>query len=783
MSLTLPAVDGRTYQELLNEALARIPVHNPEWTNFNRSDPGVTLIELFAFMTENLLYRSNQIPERNRVKFLSLLGVPLRPASPARGLVAFTNERGPLQTFTLNAGVEVRAGQVPFRTDLGLDVLPVEAQVLYKKRLANPAPQVADYYRQLYASFDSQRTVAGLQLYQTLPLSGRANDEVDVGADAVDGSLWVALMLRAGADRPYERNLERAREALGGKTLSLGVVPSLAGAGRGLPPGGVTGADGAGLVEYSIPKVARGGRLEKDARGAPAPRYQRLLAAASADVLVEPGVVQLTLPPASELRLWDDLDPLESGVGDLPPALEDTEQHERVITWVRVRPSAAAQARLLWVGINAAPVTQRAHVSGELLPVGTGDPDQTARLANAPVLPGSVRVTVTAGGRSSRWVEIDDLLAAGPEVPVPDPRLPPGMRPVLNPFTDVFTLDAESGEIRFGDGTHGRRPPLGASLRAEYDYGVGDAGNVGAGSVSTGAALPAGIRVTNPVRTWGGARAETVAEGEKQIARYLQHRDRLVTEADFETITLRAPGVDIGRVEVIAAFNPELAPNEPGDAPGAVTLMLIPRSDPVQPDAPVPDRLFLDAVCDYLEPRRLVTTEVFLRGPAYKGVWVSVGINVVAGAGAAEVREAVRAAVLRFLAPLPADPSAALDTQAAPGAAPRYADTSRGWPLRKAVTDREILAVASRVEGVLSVNGVLVAEGAGAAAPQITMTGLELPRVLGISVTVGEAVGLDELRGQTQAGGGGGAGTGDDDGDGDGGGGVVLPVPVIPEEC
>jgi hypothetical protein len=255
-----------------------------------------------------------------------------------------------------------------------------------------------------------------------------------------------------------------------------------------------------------------------------------------------------------------------------------------------------------------------------------------------------------------------------------------------------------------------------------------------------------------------------------------------VTQTDFETITLRTPGVDIGRVEVIAAFSPELVPNEPGDAPGAVTLMLIPRYDPIQPDAPVPDRLFLDAVCDYLEPRRLVTTEVFLRGPAYKGIWVSVGINVVAGVSVAQVRESVKSAILQFLAPLPADPTVILDTQAALTTAPQYADARRGWPLRKAVTDRELLAVASRVSGVLSVNDVLVAEGSNAASPQITLTGLELPRVLGISVAVGEAVGLDELRGQLPVGSGG-TGTGDGTGDGTGSAGPVLPVPVIAEEC
>src|SRR5947209_12303031 len=123
MPLTIPTLDDRTYQQLLDEALARIPVHTPEWTNFNRSDPGVTLLELFSFLTENLLYRANQIPERNRKKFLKLLGVPLQPGGSASGIVTFSNDRGPLSTFTLNEGLEVRAGEVPFRTTTTIDVL------------------------------------------------------------------------------------------------------------------------------------------------------------------------------------------------------------------------------------------------------------------------------------------------------------------------------------------------------------------------------------------------------------------------------------------------------------------------------------------------------------------------------------------------------------------------------------------------------------------------------------------------------------------------------------
>src|SRR5213083_2671873 len=110
MPLQIPSIDDRRYQDLVTEALARIPVHNPEWTNFNRSDPGVTLIEVFAFLTESLLYRADQIPERNRRKFLQLLGIGLQPAASARGIVTFSNDRGPLSTITLNSGVELRAG-------------------------------------------------------------------------------------------------------------------------------------------------------------------------------------------------------------------------------------------------------------------------------------------------------------------------------------------------------------------------------------------------------------------------------------------------------------------------------------------------------------------------------------------------------------------------------------------------------------------------------------------------------------------------------------------------
>lgn len=73
MPLTLPNLDDRTYNELIDEARGLIPTYAPEWTNHNPSDPGITLLELFAFLTEQLLYRQNRITDANMYTFLKLL--------------------------------------------------------------------------------------------------------------------------------------------------------------------------------------------------------------------------------------------------------------------------------------------------------------------------------------------------------------------------------------------------------------------------------------------------------------------------------------------------------------------------------------------------------------------------------------------------------------------------------------------------------------------------------------------------------------------------------------
>lgn len=82
MPIELPALDDKTYDELVQEARTAIPGNHPEWTDHNPSDPGVALVELMAWLTEMVLYRTERIPDRSVHSFLGILnGAPLPEAS------------------------------------------------------------------------------------------------------------------------------------------------------------------------------------------------------------------------------------------------------------------------------------------------------------------------------------------------------------------------------------------------------------------------------------------------------------------------------------------------------------------------------------------------------------------------------------------------------------------------------------------------------------------------------------------------------------------------------
>jgi hypothetical protein len=807
MSIEIPVLDDRSFQQLVREALARVPVHTPEWTNLNESDPGVTILELFAFLTDNLLYRSNRIPEANRLKFLTMLGISLQPASPGVGLVTVSNDKGPLEPpLVVPAGSEMRAGQVPFVTATPLAVLPVTAAVYYKQPQTALDDATRDRYRLLYQTFlESDSDV--LTFYQPVlldpPASGKPDPVVDLGDPVngtIDRSLWIALLA------PKDADLDAVRRAVAGQTLSIGVYPAATVSGQVLPPARTGGStvDPGVLFEIAAPEADPSG-LSGPGYGIGPAAYTRLPVSYADPVLDGPGLVQVTLPPYERILLWA-FDPEEEGTGDFPPRIDDAAVSARLVTWIRLRypplPGDAAgvagtggsggsggdpgggdpgggdapaggdptggdqnagdrtggdcgcgcadpvgapttttlatagtdlpTGRITWVGVNATRVVQSVPVTGELLGSGTGTPYQTCTLANTPVVTGGPD-TGSAGdfrlevrdldGAWVAWTEIDDIFAAGPE-------------------DQVYTVDRATGRITFGNGLSGLRPARGAQIRASYAYGGGLAGKVAVGAITRSVALPGGFKVTNPVPTWGAGNGETAGDGEAAITRWLRHRDRLVTGDDFRDLTRRTPGVDLGRVEVLPLFNPQQT-GPAQDWPGMVTVLVIPRSDPLRPDTPSPDRQFLRAVCQWLEPRRLVTTELHVRGPVYQPVWVSVGIAVLPGAVPSIVELAVTRAVKSFLSPLTGGLPATTGDDGLIGTGP--AATGTGWPLGTDVRAQDIEAVATRVPGVRYVDSVLLAmtgPGGAVVSPvdRVPIAGLQLPAA---TVFVGTGPAID----------------------------------------
>jgi len=104
MALPVPNLDDRRFQDLVDDAKRMVMRRCPEWTDHNVSDPGVTLIETFAYMTDQLLFRLNQVPDRMYVKFLELIGLRLIPASPAQVPVTFWLSSAAVTAVSIPAG-------------------------------------------------------------------------------------------------------------------------------------------------------------------------------------------------------------------------------------------------------------------------------------------------------------------------------------------------------------------------------------------------------------------------------------------------------------------------------------------------------------------------------------------------------------------------------------------------------------------------------------------------------------------------------------------------------
>jgi predicted phage baseplate assembly protein len=764
MPIRPPALDDRRFDDLVVELLARIPAHTPEWTHPRLGDPGRTLIDLFAWLGDALLYRVNLIPERQRLAFLRLLGQPLRPARPARGPVTISLREGAAAVaHVIRPGARL-AGPVPFEVRHEFTVLPVTAGAYYKRPI--PRSEVPIELEALAEFHNEGHPVAG---YATTPLFAEGippAEGFDVVADTADRCLWLALFApqaRPPASQAATHSAVRAALSQsvsgGSQLLNVGFVPAPASADP-LEPA---------TVRPRVPHV-----WEMTVRTIPGdvtvdqpwqPEYAVLDRVSDTTAgLTRAGVVRLVLPaggvgfgPTNDVRL----DP-DAGVGDRPPRLDDEELANRLVAWLRLRPAPAPppgpapetrfstgqgaaslqsvappagpvtreveHLPVVWAGVNVVEVEQLESRSNLIIGESDGTADQEFDLPAGSVEPETLHIQVVEDGGAKTWQRADDLATLPRDSSVArDAR--------------VFQLDAEAGRIRFGDGVRGRIPPRGRRIIIrQMRSGGGAAGNLAPGSLKSvsapsvtanGRDVGADLVVLQPLKFTGGADAETLVEAEKRIPSRLRHRERAVTPDDYRALARETPGVEVARVEILAGFKPHQRHH---NIPGIVTVMALPARERGPAPNPRADRPFLEAIHSWLDARKPLATELYVIGCEYVPLAVSLAVTVAEGYPVETTLQAVKDALIRVLWPIE---SGGFDQQ--------------GWPLGRAVSNRELEVEVARVRGVTEVAGLNMFQrnvhsgawerlgDAGDCAEQnLTLERWQLPELLAVMVVAGD---------------------------------------------
>ena len=677
MPIVSPQLDDLTYDRVVAELTRRIPVYTTEWTDYNDSDPGITLIQLFGYLAEMVGYRLNRIPEKTQINLLRLLGVELNPAHAATTRLALLlADPTTLTSYTLASGASAKAttGSPPpmFETDQAIDVVPAEAVVLVTTKYddirnpigtdpPSPSVQKSDYLTLIWDSQSPKLKDLPLGPVVLAPAAGQRylwlgvnynpalgagfrgtqvtltiqfdDDErpsftasCECGPQEVPGEAGVQITWlsyydnRVDALLPVAGRIDDTTNRLANSgtlsftvPLTIGPIPPGAFQPLYMPPAGPTPLEACTALATNINKGVKTipaigtdpGQI--DVSTWIADYTTALSAAVSATTSAASGSPGQPVP--------NPLDP----------------KYYPTMGWFRIalEPAPAApvaSAKLRVATFNAVPVTNATTVTNELLGVADGTPGQSYQLANSNVQPRTLQLAVQESPQNDTaplvpWTVVDSL----------DP---------YGPFDRVAALDPEAGTVTFGDGINGRIVPLvpqgGQIVALSYRWGGSESGNVAVGAVTTLNSSGAGISgVVNFVSAAGGRDAETLDAAEIRARKELSTRSRAVTAGDFAWIASQTPTVEVARALVVplrlpldastavtpvtstpcGAPVPAVAAGlADTDAAGVVSVVVVPQQDGPEP-TPTPS--FLKAVCQHLDPHRLVTTEVYVVPPQY----------------------------------------------------------------------------------------------------------------------------------------------------------------------
>jgi len=686
MPLPIPNLDDRRFDDLVAEAIARVEAHTPEWSNIAPGDPGSALIDLFAWLTETILYRQNLIPLRQRRAFMNLLSLPLRPAAPATGIVCVDATQLPLPNPIPAGKAEFKVGTVTFTSTTDLQPTPLQLVPMIKARYQQMDAKLLSLLRTLY-NYD-----------QPVPFVAQpafGSDGILKLADSADGQVWLALIKPKNvASAAANIRATLAALAVGGGALSIGLAPVADIPGfeafdqaTGLPARTLKWA----VATQNATGAVRQIPLEVEVDTSNGGRN------AGVTLLRLPSNAALLAPPTPP----NGGDPMFAGTAGMPPELPVGVTAEQVVMWLTLTCPDAPALTLGYLAVNAVSIIARAIENNEPLGVATGAGDATFTLSGTPVDPASLKIQVWQGNQVTTWTQVDNFGRAGRS-------------------DTVYVLDPTAGTVTFGDGIRGQRPPANAVIVAQtYAHGGGSDGNLAAGSIK--AIQPAVGTVRHEWPTTGGRDGESVADAERRIPAFLAHRDRAVTASDFQALALATPGLALGRAEVVQGLMPAADPAATRtNVPGVVSVFVFPEQPVALGNGPVATLAQLKEVFAYLRQRILIGTQLFVLSAEPVPVYAGVSIQVLTGADTVATVQEVQQALACYLWPLP------------PGG-----PDGGGWPIGRTVAADELLTQAARVPGVLAADGVDLYARVGSAWTRMSSVPLkpwQVPALQGVGV-------------------------------------------------
>ena len=642
MSLPVPSLDDRRFQDFVDEAKRLIPRYCPDWTDHNVSDPGITLIELFAWMTEQFIYRLNQVPDKNLLTFLNLIGARLEPAQPARGDVTFTLSAPPRPD---------RRIIIPIHTEVATVRTETEEAVVFTTD--EEAEVSLPGLRWLMVSLDGQEYLdhtqalnedAPFDIWESTPRAGNA---IYFGFDQDLSAHTLAISVECekhgiGIDPnnpPWQWQVWRGSE-FGWQPVSI-IADKTAGFNQN------------GDLQMVLPYRCQPNQLQ----------------------LREAATWLRALPVPAER---------------LPAGAEPYRQTPRL-----------RRVSAYTIGITV-PVTHALTVGPEILGTSNGQPAQKFRLVNRNILkpegPYEVVEVSPDSNQWQAWRQVPDFGSANPsdEVYTLDPitgevEFGPAVRQRNGTEPQFGAIPPNNSIIRM------RSYRVGGGVRGNVGVGSVRVLKSTLSYVSS---------VINRSQITGGLEAQSLEDARLRSPALLRTRYRAVTADDYEFLSEQIEGVGRVRcLQPQPAEAPGAQPIPPNTVMLMVIPSQPPLDSDemdrhidlhealaVQERRPAVEASLQNLLAltpstvvrlrDHLDSRRLLTTRLDIQQPQYVWVTVQTRIKTLPKAEPERVRYAVKAALYRFLHPVYGGPD------------------GNGWPFGRLLTIDKVYALIQTVPGV-----------------------------------------------------------------------------------